>query len=84
MTLPPVFLERTFKNGFLWTATSEPGGVILVYNRYSKQLVCNLTKKRSQPAVFFEKMFEHGWLWTAASEQFKRKISKRIFLMESF
>ena len=47
---------------------------ILVYNRYSEQPVCNLTKRRTPPAVFSGETFENEWLWTAASEQFKRKI----------
>ena len=45
------------------------GGTVLVYNRYSEQSVCNLTKRRTLPLVFSGKIF--GWLWTAASEQSK-------------
>ena len=45
------------------------GGVTLVHNRYSEQLVCNLTKRRTLPPVFSGNVFENGWLWTAASEQ---------------
>ena len=43
------------------------GGAILVYNRYSEQSVCNLTKRRTLPPLFSE----NGWLWTDASEQSK-------------
>ena len=60
------------------------GEAILVYNRYSEQPVCNLTKRRTPPPVFSGEIFENGWLWTAASEQSKRKISKKTFLVESF
>ena len=60
------------------------GGVILVYNRYFEQPVCNLTKIRTLPPVFSVEIFENGWLWTAASEQSKRKISKKTFMVESF
>ena len=45
------------------------GGVILVYNRYPEQSVCNLTKRRTLPPVFPGEIFENGWLWTTASEQ---------------
>ena len=48
-----------------------PGGVILVYNRYSEQPVCTLIKRRILPPVFSGEIFENGWLWTAASEQSK-------------
>ena len=60
-----------------WTVQMEDfqekiiGGVILVYNRYSEQLVCNLTKRMTLPLVFPGEIFENGWLWTAASEQSK-------------
>ena len=47
------------------------GGVILVYNRYFEQPVCNLTKRRTLPPVFSGEIFENRWLWAAASEQFK-------------
>ena len=47
------------------------GGTILVYNRYSEQPVCNLTKRKTLQPVFSGEIFENGWLWTAASEQFK-------------
>ena len=60
------------------------GEAILVYNRYSEQPVCNLTKRRTPPPVFSGETFENGWLWTAASEQPKRKISKKTFLVASF
>ena len=43
------------------------GGVILVYNHYSEQPVCNLTKRRTLPPVFSGEIFENGWLWTVAS-----------------
>ena len=45
------------------------GGATLVYNRYSEQPVCNLTKRRTPPPVFSGENFENGWLWTADSEQ---------------
>ena len=76
--------REIFKNRLLWTAASELGGLILVYNRYSEQSVCNLTKRRILPLVFSGKIIENQWRWTAASEQSKRKISKKIFLVESF
>ena len=47
------------------------GGVILVCNRYSEQLVFKLTKRRTLPPEFSEEIFGNGWLWKAASEQFK-------------
>ena len=47
------------------------GGVILVYNRYSEQSVCNLTKRRTLPPVFSGEVFKNGWLWTATSKQFE-------------
>ena len=59
------------------------GGAILVYNHYSEQPVCNLTKRRTPPPVFSGEIFENGWFWTA-SEQSKRKISMKTFLVESF
>ena len=59
-------------------------GVILVYNRYSEQPICNLTKRRTLPPVFSGEIFENRGLWTAASKQYKRKISKKTFLVESF
>ena len=36
------------------------GGAILVYNRYSEQPVCNLTKRRTLPPVFSGEIFENG------------------------
>ena len=60
-----------------WTVQAENfqenilGGAILVYNCYSEQSVCNLTKRRTLPPAFSGKMFEIGWLWAAASEQSK-------------
>ena len=45
------------------------GGVILVYNRYSEQSVCNLTKRRTLLTVFSGEIFRNRWLWTAKSEQ---------------
>ena len=77
-------------DGCFWTVQAEDfqenifGGVNLVYNRYSEQSVCNLTKRMTLPPVFPGEIFENEWLWTAASEQSKRKISKKTFLMESF
>ena len=67
--LPRVFPGEIFKNGWLWTAATEIGGGILVYNRHSEQSVCNLTKRSTVPPVFLGEVFENGWLWTAASEQ---------------
>ena len=58
--------------------------VALVCNRYSAQLVCNLTESRTLPMVLSGEIFENGLLWTAASKQSKRKISKKAFLVESF
>ena len=45
------------------------GGVILVYNRYSEESVCNLTKRRTLTPAFSGKIFKNGQLWTAVSEQ---------------
>ena len=48
---------------FFWTVQAEDfqenilGGVILVYNPYSEQSVCNLTKRRTLP-------LRNGWLLT--------------------
>ena len=36
------------------------GGAILVYNRYSEQPVCNLTKRRTLPPVFSGEIFKNG------------------------
>ena len=38
------------------------GEAILVYNRYSQQPVCNLTKRRTPPPVFYGESFQIGWL----------------------
>ena len=76
--------REIFKNRLLWTVASELGGLILVYNRYSEQSVCNLTKRRTLPPVFSGEIIQNQWLWAAASEQSKRKISKKMFLVESF
>ena len=65
-------------------AASELGGVILEYNRYSEQSVCNLTERKTLPSVFSGGIFENGWLWTATSEQSKRKISKKAFPVSHF
>ena len=35
------------------------GEAILVYNRYSEQPVCNLTKRRTPPTVFSAETFEN-------------------------
>ena len=84
-------------DSYFWTAQAEDfqenilGGGILVYNRFSEQSVCNLTKRRTAPPVFPREIFENEWLWTAASEQsniagssdiqfLAIKISFRIFL----
>ena len=46
------------------------GRVILVYNRYTEKLVCNLIKRGTlQPA---------GWFWTAASEVSKMSVCNVI------
>ena len=37
------------------------GGVILVYNRYSEQLICNLTKRRTLPRLCSGEIFKNGW-----------------------
>ena len=42
------------------------GGVVLAYDSYSDQSVCNLTISE-----FSGEIFKNGWLWTAASEQCK-------------
>ena len=60
------------------------GGVILVCNCQSEQLVCNLTKRRTLTPVFSGDIFENGWLRRAASEQSKPKIYKKTFLVELF
>ena len=59
-------------------------GVILICDRYSEQPICNLTKIRKLPPVFSREIFENSWLWKAASKTSKWKISKKIFLVESF
>ena len=45
------------------------GGVILAYDRYSEQSVCNLTKIRTLTSKFSGEIFKNGWMWTTASEQ---------------
>ena len=45
------------------------GRIILVYNCYSEQSVCNLTKARNLKLVYSTEIFENEWLWKAASEQ---------------
>ena len=73
-----------------WTFPAEDfqenilGGVILVYDCYSEQSACNLSKRGTLPPVFPEEIFENGSLWTAGFEQSKQKISKKTFLVESF
>ena len=53
-------------DGCFWTVQAEDfqehilGGVILVYNCYSEQSVCNLTKRRTLPL----RNFQNGWLLT--------------------
>ena len=44
------------------------GGVILAYDRYSEQSVCNLTKIRTLTSKFSGEIFKNGWMWTTASE----------------
>ena len=56
------------------------GGVILVYDRYSEQSVCNLTKRRTLTPEFSEEIFKNGWLWTAASEQCEIYCNSRTFI----
>ena len=53
-------------------------GVILVYNRYSEQPICNLTKIRTQPPVFSGEIFDNGWLWT---EDFQENILGGVILI---
>ena len=41
------------------------GGFILVYNRYSEQAICNLTKRRTLTSAFSGEIFKIdgcGWL----------------------
>ena len=40
-----------------------------MYDRYSEQSVCNLTKRRTLTHEFSGEIFKNGYLWTAASEQ---------------
>ena len=37
-------------------------GIILVYNRFSEQPLCSLTKRSTLPPVFSGEIFENGWL----------------------
>ena len=59
---------------WFWTVQVEDfqenilGGVILIYNCYSEQSVCNLTKRMTLSPVFPGEIFEYEWLWTANSE----------------
>ena len=55
------------------------GGVILVYNRYSKKPVCNLTKRRNLPPVFFWLTFPKcmavdSCFWTVEMKDFQQNI----------
>ena len=58
--------------------------VILVYNRYSEQPVCDLTKRRTLPSVFSGDTFEMDGCEQLFLKQSKRKISKRTFLVDPF
>ena len=49
------------------------GGAILVYNRYSEESVCNLTKRRTLPPFFSGEIFKNGW--HSLSGKFPRKHS---------
>ena len=49
------------------------GGAILVYNRYSEESVCNLTKRRTLPPLFSGEIFKNGW--HSPSGTFPRKHS---------
>ena len=46
-------LLKDFQEGIL-------GRAVLVYNRYSEQSVCNLTKTRTLHPSFFGEIFENG------------------------
>ena len=59
-------------------------GVILVYNRYSKEPFVIWPEKRLYYWCFNREILEDGWLWTATSEQSKQKISKKTFLARTF
>ena len=82
-TLPPVYFGEIFENGWLdgcfRTVQAKDfqenilGGVILVYNRYSEQSVCNLTKRRILPPLFSAEVFKNGW--HSPSGRFPRKYS---------
>ena len=66
-------------DGCFWKVRAEVfhennfGGVILVYNRYSEQSVCNLTKRRTLPPLFSGEIFKNGW--HSPSGRFPRKHS---------
>ena len=70
-TLPPVFSGKNFRKAVdncFRTIPAEDlqenilGRAILVYNRYSEQSVCKMTKRRALPPVFSGEIFENGWL----------------------
>ena len=59
---------------------------ILVYNRYSQQPVCNLTKRRTSPPVFSGETFENGWLLdgsfgTVQAKNFQENILGGVILV---
>ena len=72
-------------DGCFWTVQAEDfqehilGGVILVYNCYSEQSVCNLTKRRTLPPRNFQKWmafyiflcYEKCWLYSPDCNFFK-------------
>ena len=47
------------------------GEVILVYDCYSEQSVCKLTKRSALTPKFSGEVFKNAWLWMAASGQCK-------------
>ena len=56
-TIYDIWELRNLSEGF---QVNILGGAILVYNRYSEQPVCNLTKRRTLPPVFSGEIFENG------------------------
>ena len=57
------------------------GEVILVYDRYSEQSDCNLTKRSNLTSKFSGEIFKNGWLWTAASKQCEIAACNVIYLL---
>ena len=66
-------------DGCFWKVQAEVfhennfGGVILIYNHYSEQSVCNLTKRRTLPPFFSGEIFKNGWY--SPSRSFQRNHS---------